>query len=304
MRGLSLLGSVSVGLTALTSANAHVQPYFTPVAISPEALAADPSLANYKTWDLRVSVTSTPGSTKQDRFNVATLDSALNTGSFYSPVSGGDIPVIPNPANLAYDTYVTVPIFQPGMSPYLIQIPGSSDLLGPGSPIALFPRVGAQQSRLSVTWATDFSQSNLYNGDYAIARLTVTNDASGPVAGYVLSNDVLNLMHQNFAWLTFTNGMLRADPGSEFALLADANYDNQVNSADFTAVAQNFNKPNGDWSKGDFNGDGGTNAMDFNAVAKNFGLNTTQAFAMQSVVPEPASLSLLALSFIAARRRR
>ena len=146
MRRLSLLGGFSIGLTAISSLHGHVQPYYVPVPISPDALAADPSLANYETFDLRVVVTSTPGSTAQDRFQVATLDAALTLGNFYSPVGGGDIPVVPTTANLPFDTYVTLPGFTPGMDPKTIVIPGSSDLLGPGSSTAVFPRDGGQQS--------------------------------------------------------------------------------------------------------------------------------------------------------------
>src|SRR5581483_8983560 len=91
--------------------------------------------------------------------------------------------------------------------------------------------------------------------------------------GYVLSMQTNNLQDKNFATLSFNQGAMIAAPGSEFALLGDANHDNKVNSADFTALAQNFNQTSSTWTKGDFNGDGKTNALDFNAIATNFGTN-------------------------------
>ena len=138
MRRMSLLGGASVGLTTLGSAQGHVQPYYAQVPISSAAIAADPSLANYTSWDLRVAVTSTNGT--PDRFNVADWETGLNSGNFYSPVGGGDIPVVPTTANLAYDTYITVPGHVPGDDTIPIYIPGSGDLTGPGSQVAVFPR--------------------------------------------------------------------------------------------------------------------------------------------------------------------
>src|SRR4051812_32436224 len=71
---LSKLSAAIVSSAVASSAMANVQPYFTPVPISAEALTLDPALANYNCWDLRVSVTSAPGTPAQDRFNVATFD--------------------------------------------------------------------------------------------------------------------------------------------------------------------------------------------------------------------------------------
>src|SRR5690242_18691842 len=102
---------------------ANVQPYFAPVPISAEALAADPALANFNCWDLRVAVAGI----SSERFTVATMHAPLAPGTYYSPVGGGDIPIAPVTDNLLYDTYVTIPGYQPGMDPSLIGIPGKAD---------------------------------------------------------------------------------------------------------------------------------------------------------------------------------
>ena len=273
---------------------AIVQPYFAPVPISAEALAADPSLANYNCWDLRVAVAGVAS----ERFTVATMYSPLAPGTFYSPVGGGDIPVAPVTENIAYDTYVTIPGYQPGMDPSFIGIPGKADVPGSGPGPADFPRAGAQQSLLSATWGSLGLISG--SGDFEIARLTVSKDAVGSASGRVMSNASFTMQYPFD--LSFTGGMLAANSGS-FGLLADATRDNRVNSADFNALSQHFNQGNSSWGNGDFNGDGVTNMLDFNAIANHYGVNT-QAPALGTLVPEPLSGVLIgAVGMMLVRRR-
>lgn len=54
-------------------------------------------------------------------------------------------------------------------------------------------------------------------------------------------------------------------------LPADANYDGQVDTSDFNALALHFNQSSAGFSGGDFNSDGVVNALDFNVLATNFG---------------------------------
>jgi hypothetical protein len=56
-----------------------------------------------------------------------------------------------------------------------------------------------------------------------------------------------------------------------FSLLADANHDGTVNTADFAAMADHFNSTGTSYCDGDFNYDGSVNALDFNALATQFG---------------------------------
>ena len=83
----------------------------------------------------------------------------------------------------------------------------------------------------------------------------------------------------------------------------DTNFDGTVNTLDFTTLATNFGAAGDKWSQGDFNFDGVVNALDFNAVATNFGLTAPNAPVLGSVVPEPASLSLLILLGVPLRRQ-
>lgn len=84
----------------------------------------------------------------------------------------------------------------------------------------------------------------------------------------------------------------------------DATMDGTTNISDFSVLAANFNTP-GRWATGDFNYDGSVNIGDFSQLAANFNLSVASDPARGSLVPEPASLGVIAIgSLLAARRRR
>ncbi len=78
----------------------------------------------------------------------------------------------------------------------------------------------------------------------------------------------------------------------------DANFDGMVSFADF-AILQNFFGQVGTWLNGDFNGDGFVTFADFAIQQVNFGISVAPA-----AVPEPATLTLLALGSLTLLRRR
>jgi hypothetical protein len=51
-------------------------------------------------------------------------------------------------------------------------------------------------------------------------------------------------------------------------LPGDANFDNTVNTADFSLLAASFNQSGKTWGDGDFDFDGKVNALDFSTLAK------------------------------------
>jgi hypothetical protein len=88
------------------------------------------------------------------------------------------------------------------------------------------------------------------------------------------------------------------------ARYGDANLSGTVDSADFNAFVGGYgNSASGVWASGDFNYDQKVSTLDFNLLAGNFG-QSVPAASQGSVVPEPASLSMLTIGAVLALRRR
>ena len=80
---------------------------------------------------------------------------------------------------------------------------------------------------------------------------------------------------------------------------ADYNLDQMINGTDLAVLSVNFGLTGSTgWASGDANGDGVTNGTDLSLLSANFGAGTG------SSAPEPATLSLLGLGFVALLKRR
>ncbi len=119
-------------------------------------------------------------------------------------------------------------------------------------------------------------------------------------------------------------GLVSGQIEVSYTLYGDANLDGVVSGDDFTILTGNLGKQVTGWDKGDFNYDGVVNGDDFTLLIDNLGKQASganitlpaadyaaiDAFAaangLMADVPEPASASILAISFITmfARQRR
>jgi probable HAF family extracellular repeat protein len=91
-----------------------------------------------------------------------------------------------------------------------------------------------------------------------------------------------------------------------YTYAGDATLDGKVNTLDFNRLAGNFGTGSL-WSDGDFNYDGAVDSLDFTLLSSNYGMNLPiSSPTLGSVVPEPASISLLAAgtALLITRRRK
>jgi hypothetical protein len=86
----------------------------------------------------------------------------------------------------------------------------------------------------------------------------------------------------------------------QYTLNGDSNLDGLVNFNDLVAVVQNFNKPNTDWSHGDFHFGTSTNFNDLVAVVQNF----NKILPPPSASAEPGSLCLFGATALTLLKRR
>jgi hypothetical protein len=196
------------------SALANVAPSLTPVAIEPAAIVADPNLANFRTYDLQVTVSAGDHwyVTDMQTTTVGGVVGPVDRGTFYTPagVFDSDFPqygVYSTPAlnarNCKFDTWVDlipdtpdaegnywsgVNVFSPGAAAFP-QNHGSQHSIMPRS--ADNPNnesgIANAQNQIDIEWADLSARNRTYPtpGTYTIARLTVSNDFVGGLAGRV-----------------------------------------------------------------------------------------------------------------------
>jgi len=147
--------------------------------------------------------------------------------------------------------------------------------------------------------------SGYNNGAWTGTGITSSSAAANGITavGYAEASDLFTTFPATFAGQSVdaTSLLLR------YTLGADANLDGLVTSSDFNLLVAHYGESNARWSFGDFDYNGKVNTLDFNRLAGLFGATLpTGGAALGSLVPEPASATLLAGMFamLAGRNRR
>ena len=164
------------------------------VPISADAIAADPVLANCKTYDLQVTLD--PG----EHWIATDMDAELTSGGFYNAgasIGGSTAPtkiLWSQHPQLQFDTFVSASNFQ---------IP---TILGEFKPLghtAVFSSMSTD-----VSWG---AVGDTGTGTFTVARLTINNNSSGTVVGDLGASDIdpNNLKPYSF---TITNGSVATTP--------------------------------------------------------------------------------------------
>ena len=235
-----------------------------------------PELGGYVTHDLVID-------TSTNWFGAQLIVTLTQPGKIYQNLSVSAGPNSPNPVffplgpSLEFDTYVSNGVLGEGFA-----IPGGAvDLTG--SATETF-----SADAIDIAWIT-FDLDN--PGTQTLARVTLADDAAG-------------------AWLFLTTAAPAGGPlvlaggkvaGGAMLFAGDADADGLVGQGDLDIVL-------GDWGhspptdpRADANGDGTVGQGDLNILLSQWGLGAPPP---PGAIPEPTTLSLLALAALASIRRR
>jgi autotransporter-associated beta strand protein len=127
--------------------------------------------------------------------------------------------------------------------------------------------------------------------------------ATKTALGVAEATDIFSSFPATFAGQSIDNTSVLV----RYTAYGDANLDGIVDTTDFNLLAANFSGTGKRWSQADFNYDGSTDTVDFNLLASNFAAvvpGTPAGASLGALVPEPASMSLVLLPLLGARRRR
>jgi hypothetical protein len=170
--------------------------------ISAAALAADPSLSGYCTYDIQVVVSSVGGT---DRFSSMDLRAQLGSGGMYYIPPSNDSNFVQavatrNAAATAFlqvDTMVMIPSVNSGIgifgksafAPPGVTTPtmpsNGSNFLDPNDPNMTAFEPANDMSLVDAAWTTSVPNNTPTTGTFTVARLTVKNGSTGTFIGRV-----------------------------------------------------------------------------------------------------------------------
>jgi len=179
--------------------------------LSANALADDPSLSGYCTYDLQVVVSSATG---QDRWASGDLRAQLgNGGLFYVPPGNTGDPTVPTDGNylqapgvrnlagqrfLQADTMVMSPVgsasrggilgkstFAPASQSGEVFPSNGSNFLDPNDPNQTTFEPANDMSLVDAAWTTSVPNNTPTSGTFTVARLTVKTGSTGTFIGRI-----------------------------------------------------------------------------------------------------------------------
>ncbi len=155
-------------------ARAQITTTFVPVPISPAAIAADPTLVDYQTWDLRAVIP------QGQHWGFSGFEANLTSGQFYNHEFGGRTPqpqlwsAFPQ---LRYDTFVTQAANPDDDATFV------APTITSGFPEPPLPVVFTDQ-RISIVYHGEPGPGVAGPGAFTIARLTFRDDSVGTIVGH------------------------------------------------------------------------------------------------------------------------
>jgi hypothetical protein len=183
-----------------------------PVAISAAAVAKDPALANYKTYDLQVSLSKGERWLSTDAKLVLTKGSVYESNTADAQYAQSNLwSVFPQ---LEFDTFVSASDFQKPV------------ILGSFDPATQTPKFSSNE--VNVTWG---ALGDSGSGTFTVGRFTVSNDAVATLAGQTASSLTANAKPVKF---NFTIGSASASLSSiSGTVYRDADDDGKKDSSEF-----------------------------------------------------------------------
>jgi PEP-CTERM motif-containing protein len=145
---------------------------------------------------------------------------------------------------------------------------------------------------------------NFTRQEIPVAEATITKLLNGEITGLAIStapgswaNSCIRTTNADWTLHAEPTLIFSATSGGGVEVPGDANGDGVVSDADYTIWADNYGASGATFAMGDFNGDGEVSDADYTIWADNYGTGG-------GAVPEPATMSLIALGGLVALRRR
>jgi hypothetical protein len=315
------LGGWGLALAVVSSAHATLTISTQQLPLAAGAATDDPQLLADSTHHplartFELDVTQSGG----EKFTFASMLVTLGGGSFYIPTTfnshiGQELNYTQvGRRHLQNDTFLTAPdggssLSLLGKSDYPVTSPGNGKLPGvdPQFPTDAGNRpILNTPATIDFTWGqTQAALSTKPNGIYAVARVTTLGMASGQVVGHMGGTQ------HNFTDVPYAfNIPLPFDfNGDGFATTGDISDALLILNGNFATYQSNHpSLPLGyPLAVGDLNGDGvvaTADVYDYLFILDNAGASQSDEAPLLALVPEPVSLSLLAIASLLLKRRR